>query len=229
MPAIGLVFGDETFTERSQMPRTYEQFEEARDVRRETLALVESLDQEQSERRPDPRTWSVGQVLDHLLKTDALIVRELELAIRQRCRGLPFVYRGVADVEPAVPRILRPVLPFFEIPFGFFNALVPLPVRNALTGNRGIPIPAPEVIRPSIGRPIDDLRRELAETFERLEQQQRRDPDVDLDRVYYYNPITGLNSVAGLYRFVSNHEQRHQKQLREILDAVLDAPRPAAA
>ena len=199
------------------MPRSYAQFEEARKIRHETQKLVEKLDQEQSEFRPDSDTWSVGQVLDHLIKLDALIVRELEVAINQRRRGLPFIYRGVADIDTTVPWVLRPLLPFFEIPFGVFNVVVPLSVRNYLTGNRSIPLQAPGVIRPRSGRSIDDLREELGETFDHLEQQQKDDPDIDLGAVYYYNPITGLNSVAGLYKFVSNHEQRHQKQLRDIL------------
>ncbi len=199
------------------MPRTYEQFDEAREVRQETLDLVEDFSQTQSDFRPDADTWSVGQVLDHLLKLDALIVRELEVAINQRRRGLPFIYRGVADIDTTIPWVLRPVLPFVEVPFGVFNAVVPLPVRNAFTGNRSIPLQAPAVIRPRSGRRIDDLRKELGETFDLLEQQQRDDPDIDLDKVYYYNPITGLSSVAGLYKFVSNHERRHQEQLRDIL------------
>ena len=201
------------------MAKTYEQFEKARKVRRKTLSLVEGLGQEQSEFRPDRDTWSVGQVLDHLVKLDDLIVRELEVAIGQRRRGLPFVYRGVADIDTSVPWVLRPALPFFEVPFGVFNAVVPLAVRNAFTGNRSIPLQAPGVIRPRFGRPIDVLRRELGETYDRLERQQRDDPKIDLSRVYYYNPITGLSSVAGLYRFVSNHEKRHHKQLRDILGA----------
>ena len=199
------------------MPRTYSQFDDAREIRRETLGMVEGLDQTQSEFRPNADKWSVGELLDHLIKLDGLIVRELEVAINQRRRGLPFVYRGVADIDTTVPWVLRPVLPFLEVPFGVFNAVVPLPVRNAFTGNRDIPLQAPGVIRPRFRRPIEALRGELAETFDLLEQQQEDDPDIDLDRVYYYNPITGLNSVAGLYKFVSNHEQRHQKQLREIL------------
>jgi len=199
------------------MARTYEEFENAHDVRDETLRLVEELDQEQSEFRPDSKTWSVGQVLDHLIKLDHLIVRELEVAINQRRRGLPFIYRGVADVDTSIPWILRPVLPFFEVPFSILNAVVPLTLRNAFTGNRDIPFQAPRVIEPRFGRPIETLRRELEETFDRLEEQQDDEPEIDLSKVYYYNPITGLNSVAGLYKFVSNHEERHQKQLREIL------------
>ena len=207
------------------MARSYEEFDNARDIRRETLRLVEGLDQEQSEWRPASDKWSVGQVMDHLIKLDHLIVRELEVAINQRRRGLPFVYRGLADIDTTVPWLLRPVLPFLEVPFGVFNAVVPQSVRNAFTGNRNVPLQAPGVIDPRFGRPIDTMRRELDETFDELEQQQDDDPDINLDNVYYYNPITGLNSVAGLYEFVSNHEERHQKQLREILD---DASFPRA-
>ena len=84
------------------------------------------------------------------------------------------------------------------------------------------------MIKPRFGRPIEALRRELDEAFEELQRQQLDDPDIELDRVYYYNPITGLNSVAGLYEFVSNHEERHQKQLREILDEASFPRAPSA-
>lgn len=200
------------------MPKTYTEFEDARQVRLQTLSLVEGLDQQQSEHRTEPGKWSMGEVLDHLAKLDALIVRELEVALNQRRRGLPFVYRGVADIDTTIPWVLRPVLPFFEVPFSIFNTVLPQTVRRAFTGNRSIPLQAPGVIAPRARRSIDALRRELDTTFRTLEQQQADNPKIDLDRVYYYNPITGLGSVAGLYRFVSNHETRHQGQLRDILE-----------
>ena len=207
------------------MAKTYSEFEDARGVRRETLSLVEGLDQRQSEHRTEPGKWSVGEVLDHLAKLDALIVRELEVALNQRRRGLPFIYRGVADIDTTFPWVLRPVLPFFEVPFSVFNTVLPQSVRRAFTGNRSIPLQAPGVIAPRAGRSIDTLRRELDTTFRTLEQQQADNPQIDLDRVYYYNPITGLATVAGMYRFVSNHEERHQGQLRDILgDASFPEP-----
>ena len=204
------------------MSRSYRQFDEARAVRLETLDLVEGLDQAQSEFRPgrdrlDTDTWSVGMVLDHLLKLDALIVRELEVAINQRRRGLPFIYRGLADIDTTVPWVFAPILPFVEVPFSLFNTFVPQGLRRALTGNRSIPLQAPGVIRPRFGKPVARLRDDLRSTFDVLAEQLDDEPDLDLNRVYYYNPITGLDSVAGLYRFISNHEQRHQKQLRDIL------------
>jgi len=203
------------------MPRTYEAFEQAHAIRRETISLVEGLDQGQSELRPAPGKWSVGQVLDHLVRLDALIVRELDVALNQRRRGLPFIYRSIADVDTSIPWVVRPILPFFEVPFSLFNTVVPQALRRALTGNRSIPLQAPKVIEPRFGRAVETLRRELDATFDTLEQQQADNREIDLNRLYYYNPITGLNSVAGLYRFVSNHEERHHGQLRDILDVVL--------
>ena len=214
------------------MPKTYREFEEARDVRQQTLALVAGLDQQQSEYRPVPkkgsrsRAWSVGEVLDHLVKLDELIVRELRVTLGRTRGGLPLVYRSIADVDTTIPGVLKPILPFFEIPFSFFNTVVPQPVRRALTGNRSIPLQAPGIIAPRFGRSIETLRHELDAAFDTLEKQQLDNPKLDLDKVYYYNPITGLSSVAGMYRFISNHERRHQGQLRDIL-AGRSFPEPA--
>lgn len=201
------------------MSRTYEEFEEARKTRQETLSLVEKLDQEQSEHRPGAEKWSVGEVLDHLLHVDAVIVREIGVALDQRERGLPFVYRGLADVDSNVPWVLRPILPFLEVPFGLFNVLVPPRLRRSLIRDRRrLPGKAPRVLEPRFGRPIESLREELLETFATLEEQQKDHPDFDLDHLYYYNSIMGLQNVPGIYKFAASHEKRHQEQLREILE-----------
>ena len=198
--------------------RTYDEFEEFRSVRRGTLALVENLDQRQSEAQAEEGLWSVGQVLDHLVKLDVLIVRELDVALGQKQRGLPFVYRGIADIDSTIPWVLRPVLPFFEVPFSFFNVVVPAGARRAITGNRSLPLQAPGSLKPRPGRSLETLRTELESALETFEEQQRDHPTVDLRKLYYYNPITGLGSIPSLYRFVSNHEKRHQAQLHDILD-----------
>lgn len=200
------------------MAASYEEFTEAWEIRKETLRLVEGIDQAQSEHRVRPEIWSPGEVLDHLVRLDRMIVRELETTLSQRRRGLPFVYRGIADIDSSIPWIFRPILPFFEVPFGFVNSLLPQVTRRAFTGSRSIPLKAPGFIEPRYGRDLVTLREELESTYPILAAQQEKHPDIDLDRTYYYNPITGLNSVSGLYRFVSNHEQRHQKQLQEILE-----------
>lgn len=199
------------------MSKTYQEFTDARAVRLETLSLVEGLDQEQADFRPAEDKWSVGEVLDHLLKLDALVIRELEVTLDQRRSGIPFVYRSLGDVDTTLPWVLRPILPFFEIPFSVFNAVFPQSLRRALTGNRSIPLQAPGIIKPRSGRPIEPLREELRSSYDVLEQQQDDNAEYNLSNIYYYNPITGLNSVAGMYRFIANHEERHQGQLRDLL------------
>ena len=201
------------------MPRTYPEFEQAVATRQKTLEMIQGLSQEQVDFRPGRGKWSVGEVLDHLLKTDAVISRELEVVFSQRRRGLPFVYRGIADIDTSVPFVLKPVLPFFEIPFGLANAMVPAQVRRFLTGNRRLPAQAPRILRPSYGRPVEDLSAELRRTFDLLRRQQEENPRFDFNRVYYYNPIVGLSSVPNIYKFISNHENRHQQQLGDILRA----------
>ncbi len=204
---------------RRPINRSYKDFKSAEAVRAVTLEMVAGLSQEQADLQPDPNKWSAGQVLDHLVKTDTVIARELEVVFNQRRRGLPFTYRSVADVDTSVPFIFKPVLPFFEIPFGIANSLVPPAVRRSFTSNRRLPVQAPGLLRPRVGRNIDDLRRELKATYETFRRQQEEHPSFNLDRIYYYNLIIGFSSVPGMYKFISTHEQRHQKQLRETLDA----------
>lgn len=201
------------------MAKTYRKFEDARETRRETLSLVEGLTQVQSEFRPEPDQWSVGELLDHLLKADAVVHREIEVAIAQRERGMPFVYRGLADVDPSLPWILQPVLPFFEVPLGVTSSLVPPPLKRWLAGDRRLRARAPKLLEPRFGRPIDTLRRELADAYDDFEKQQEEHSEIDLSYLYYFNSVVGLRSLPGLYAFISGHEKRHQDQLREILDA----------
>lgn len=198
---------------------TCQQFEEARRIRFDTLESVEHLCQEGADACPRPGAWSAGEVLDHLIKVDRLIIRELDVTFQQRRRGIPFTYRSVADVDTSIPWMARPLLPFFEIPFSFFNAVIPLSVRNALTGNRRLRVQAPAVLRPRRGRPLAELRRELEGAFDHMACQQLEEAHCDVQRTYYYNAFTGLNSIAELYRFISNHERRHQQQLSDILRA----------
>ncbi len=206
--------------------RPHKEFTSAEAVRHRTLDMVAELSQEQADFRAAPNKWSAGEVLDHLVKTDTVIARELEVVFNQRRRGLPFVYRSVADVDTSVPFILRPVLPFFEIPFGIANSLVPPALRRSFTGNRNLPVQAPGLLRPRAGRQIDNLRRELKATYETFRRQQEDHPTFNLDRIFYYNLIIGFSSVPGMYKFIASHEQRHQKQLQEALDA---GARPLAA
>ncbi|MGH7320089.1 MAG: DinB family protein, partial [Candidatus Rokuibacteriota bacterium] len=67
-------------------------------VRIRTLALVEGVSQEELDRRPAGGGWSVGEVLDHLLRAEA--------ANREQIAALVELAR--AGREPLIRRSLTP-------------------------------------------------------------------------------------------------------------------------
>ncbi|MEM9594011.1 MAG: DinB family protein [Acidobacteriota bacterium] len=208
------------------MPKTYREYDDALATRHDTLSLVAGLSQEQADYRPAPGKWSVGEVLDHLLKTDEIVAKEIRVAIRRRRKGAPLVYRGISAFGVPIPKLLRPALPFFEVPFSVFNAAVPAGVRRAVTGNRRVPAEAPGILRPQAGRDLRILQQELRDAYRDYGAQVAGAADLDLRKLWYYNPIMGLSPLPSLFSFIANHERRHQGQLRDILATVTF---PAAA
>ena len=77
-----------------------------------------------------------------------------------------------------------------------------------------------------LGRSGDDLRSELTGFQEHLETFFADNPDVEWERLRYYNPLCGFTNLPGVMSFIASHEKRHQKQIREILG---DGGFPAAA
>ncbi len=188
-------------------------------TRRRTLALVESLSQEIAERRSPPERWSVAEVLDHLALVDRLLRQDVERLLAAGAAGRSdFVFRTMAELDPATRGDEKLLLRWVELPFDVIGALVPRTLRQALLGNRAVPARAPRAIVPRPGRPLDRLRGELAELPELVTAASGRiAPGACL---YYYNPLIGLTGVAGVLEFLASHEGRHQAQLGEILEAV---------
>ena len=202
----------------------YREIERARATRFETLELVHGLDQDQIDFAADEKSWSLGQVLDHLLKVDGLYMKNIDrLVARKKAGKMPFVYRGINSVMP-LPKPMRWVAPLFEIPFALPNSLIPSALRHKVSANRKLPLKAPDAFIPSAGRPIAELREDLRGMVDRLDRLESE--DIDLRKLYYYNPVLGLATVPSAIEFVAVHEQRHQGQLREILSNP-DLPRSA--
>ena len=109
----------------------YRELERARAVRFETLEMVENLSQEQLDAQEED-SWSLGQVLDHLIKVDAMYLKNIDtLVARKKAGKMPFIYRGIASVTP-LPTPLRLVSTLFEIPFIVPNSLMPSAIRQSL-------------------------------------------------------------------------------------------------
>ncbi len=196
-------------------------FDEFRDARSETLALAGDLTQEQLDFSTSPRKWSVGEVLDHLVRIDEVFREEYDELLRRwkKRRGGVSLYRGLADAGFSLPLVPDAFLPLFDVPMAMAGILFPRQIRQAVFSNRAVPAKAPARIEPRKGRPADELRGDLAGFEEYLERFFDGNPDVEWERLRYYNPLCGLTNLPGVMSFIASHEGRHQGQIREVLAA----------
>jgi uncharacterized damage-inducible protein DinB len=191
-----------------------------RDTRTRTLDAVADLTQQQSDFRPAPDRWSVGEVLDHLLIAERMYrdvigqLIELEKAGRR-----PVITHSFSDVNTSIAYIPKAFLPFLEVPFTMLNLFVPSFVREAMAEFRLIPAQRPTVAEPVRGKPVGELRDALRQSFEQTATLLRANPRLDYARMRYRHPLLGDNNVMQVLRIVTMHERRHQSQIREILRA----------
>jgi len=196
-------------------------FDRFRDTRSATLDLARELTQEQLEFSSSTRKWSVGQVLDHLVRVDEVFREEYDELLRRwrKRRGGVGLFRTLSDTGFSLPLVPDVLLPLFDVPIAMAGVLIPRQVRQAVFSNRAVPAQAPGRIKPRKGRQGDDLRRELSEFQEYLEGFFADNPDVEWQRLRYYNPLCGFTNLPGVMSFIASHEERHQGQIREILEA----------
>lgn len=189
-----------------------------RATRHRTLELVEGLSQAQTEFSPGPSRWSVGEVLDHLLLAEALNRREIAQLINLAKSGhRPYLNRTFADLNVSIAFIPKAMLPFLEVPFRLLNMLMPSCARELMTRYRLIPAQNPDVGTPRQGRLVDDLRQELRSSLQETEVLFEVNPTLDYRAMIHQHPLTGVNNVLQLLRFVASHERRHQSQISDIL------------
>ncbi len=189
-----------------------------RSTRARTLVLVRSLTQAQLDYPPSPGSWSVGQVADHLILSDRLsredIARLIQLA---RSGAEPVISRSLRDLGVSFPFVPQPLLALAEIPLWFSSSLITDPVRDFLGRIRFIPIETPRSAVPRRGRPGDELRAGLRDSFEETEALIEANADLDYRKLYRRDPLLGKADLAGILRFLASHEQRHQGQICDVL------------
>jgi uncharacterized damage-inducible protein DinB len=196
-------------------------------VRMETLRLAEGLSQEDLDRSPGSGRWSIGEVLDHLLRAEAFFRRDLARLVELSRAGRPgHIRHSFRDLDIGPPFIPRAMMPVLDWPLTLATLFVPGPVLDALAGSRLIPMRHPTVAEPLRGRPADDLRRELQEASEQTAQLLGQFAARDASRMTVSHPLLGIRSVPELIRFMARHERRHQGQIAELRSG-LATRRPA--
>jgi uncharacterized damage-inducible protein DinB len=189
-----------------------------RTTRQHTLELIDGLTQAQTEFAPGPEQWSVGEVVDHILLTEALNRREImELIDMAKSGRTPYLMRTFADVNVSIAYIPKSVLPFLEVPFRALSLVIPRAAQEFMTRYRLVPAQSPDVGIPRRGRPIDDLRQELHASLQEMVALFEANPTLDYRAMTHQHPLLGVNNVLQLLRIVALHEQRHQSQISDLL------------
>ena len=194
--------------------------DEFRATRARTLAMVEGLSQTQLDFVPGPNRWSIGEVLDHMLLAERLNREQIARLIQLAREGQrPELILTFSDLNISIVGVPRSLLPLFETPLTCMNMFVPESLRNYLTRTRLIPFRNPDPATPHHGRSAADLCGDLVASLQETEGVFQKNADLNYDGMIVQHPLLGRYDVAGLLRFMSAHEERHQSQIAGIQTA----------
>jgi hypothetical protein len=166
---------------------------------REAQALLAELDEERFNARPDERSWSVAQCLDHLNVGNRPYLEAMRSAVEAARR------KGASRQGPIRPRVLER---------WFIREMEPPPRRR---------LPAPRKIVPAARK----SRAEVGEEWTRLQGQLRdllhEAAPLDLNRTRFVNPFLPLVrfSVGTGFLVIEAHERRHLWQARQVVGTLL--------
>jgi DinB superfamily len=192
--------------------------ERFRSIRARTLAMVQGLSQVQMDYSPAPGTWSIGEVVDHLILSVDIIREDIaELIELAKTGRQPLLYRSAAEFNITAFFIPKCMLPFLEIPFNFLGMFVPDSVREFFVRYRLIPAQAADTATPRQGRPAADLNDGLRSSLEALEALFAANPNLDYDKMMHQHPLLGTQNVPHLLYIMGLHEERHQSQMSDLL------------
>lgn len=198
-------------------------------TRSDTLHLANGLTQKQADFPPGQGSWSVGEVLDHLLLTERQCQRTIAgLIERAKAGSRTVISSSFREVNASVAYIPKRALPFLEVPLTVFTLFIPPFIREIMTEFPVLPAQHPDISQPRRGVSIGSLREALRDSYARTAALLDADPGLPYRRMRYRHPLTGDCSVPGLLRIVAFHERRHQGQIRAILERRDFPPRRAA-
>lgn len=191
---------------------------EFRATRSRTLKMLDGLTQTQLDYAPAADSWSVGEVLDHMILGERMNREQVERLIEMSRNGQkPELRLTFSDLNVSFAGVPRSVLPLLEAPLTLMNMFVPDSLRNYLTRKRLIPFQNPDRATPQRGRAGAGLRSDLVASLRETEMLFQNNSDRDFGEMTVRHPLLGSYDVPGLLRFMSAHEQRHQSQLGDIL------------
>jgi hypothetical protein len=166
---------------------------------------------------PAPR-WSIGEVLDHLIRFETVFRQDFATIVALKRSGRdPELRLGFGDINVSFAFIPRFFLPMLEMPVSAFSQAVPNAMVEYLTKNRLLPAQSPDIAAPRKGRRKPELCQDLRDSANLTASLFQANPDLDYRRMFRQHPTTGRQHVLEALRMIALHEQRHQQQIQEII------------
>jgi len=160
---------------------------ELEDTRDALLREIEGLSQHQSDWRPAPSEWSIGEVIDHLTVAEVATGKLTTKLTKEAAAG------GAPAVFP------HDVVEFAA-----------LPVPASVAAN------APESVWPAHGKPLAELLATLKATRERSRQSFDRLAACDPRALRFKHFRLGELDLAQWWRLAADHDRVHVGQVRDI-------------
>jgi hypothetical protein len=191
-------------------------------TRAATLAMVRKLTQEQADWAPGGDEWSVGEVLDHLLRSEAIYRKEiLELVALARAGRVPFIRRGVQDIDFSPSFLPKALLPVVDLPFTLVTMFVPSMVRDLIIRYSSLlKGQSPKAAIPAKGRPVTALVAALGKSLQDTQAVLSANPGMKFETMRIQHPMLGINNVPQLLRLTALHERRHHDQIRKLFAGI---------
>jgi len=177
------------------------------------------LSDEQASRPVRTGTWSVAEVLDHLVQTEMAFRKYLIQALeRARTGEIGTIRLGFREVDTRLRPLPRHWMPLLTPVLFGMHRVTPFAVRLWVMRTRGLLwAAAPKIAQPIGGRALAELRVDLRTAMQQTTALFEGDLPDALPMVRAAHPLYGSNDVAQVMRLIAAHEQRHQQQLRAML------------
>ena len=187
-------------------------------VRSGTIRLVNGLTEEQAAYRPAPDVWSVSQILDHLLLTEALyrtqMKRLLDLAREGRQSNIDV---SLSEVDLSLPFIPKALMPMMALPLTVMNLFVPQALRETVLRFPILKAKNPKISEPAPAKPTAVLRDQLMASIAETEGLFTGALPANAGRVTVSHPVFGRNTISNIFGLMAAHEERHGTQIGSLL------------
>lgn len=168
------------------------------DARQALYARTNGLSQAEIEFKPAPDSWSIGEVMDHIIKAESYFIGELRKKV--------LTFGDEAEVDNLLSQVLRPFI-----------------FAGMRYGSSLVKFEAPQPIQPVHGFPhlylvykLGQVRDATIDVAERLAR--REEP------VYVHDPRIGAVYSGEDWLYLTGlHERRHVGQVERVLGKIAEA------